>query len=638
MNSLNSSLKHLFAVGRPSIGGAFINTHSKPFVKILHVATGLSQTGYLKAGHIALQLSAKEGDGLMPLIGPLPDGDTPKQLGHQPNRKLPEIRSDDIQSEYEGKPFEYLNTTWPALDRWAPQAFNDRPRTDDLGELTPQHLEALARVAQDGSFDVYSLQGDKPIKPESLTAEDLRAFLTLGQAPRHAPNCVDFLKAVLLAWARLQATPEAVMHFAAALADCRFTQNVQALATAHFRADEQGTMRFVPGTSGPTPQPLSLKPLYGKFLEASGLSREVFDTMCDELSAKGLIFGEVFERDEAWGTSFFGGLGQRLRACQPNEAVAAICYHQNTYPGNVTHVSMMAFAPDGQVSVCHHESIQVSRNTNLSNLMPSHVGVPSNTYDTLSLHKRVLGEQKDMPSTLPIRNSYNRSGPPMVQFTHLTNHTALRDFNDRTAHESFVNAKALIYGTDPDQHLLEKKGAFLHGQTHTPLVPGRRFPHEPLMLPPGEHNPSSAGAWTNNCATYTLRCLQAGGCTDLPTLREPVSELRLSEVAQLLLEAGLMPCTVPNIADIMDDRGYRYTRDEGVIADEGSFLALAYHWSLSPDNACGTYPPHVPRNKPEDTAQAEAQQTKRMKQLDKILSDNQASMKALTTDVGRGKG
>ncbi|MGH2214071.1 hypothetical protein ACQ1ZG_14750, partial [Enterococcus faecalis] len=79
---------------------------------------------------------------------------------------------------------------------------------------------------------------------------------------------------------------------------------------------------------------------------------------------------------------------------------------------------------------------------------------------TTDLHQRVLGDKAREVTTLPIRHSYDLSGPPMVQFAHLNNWAALREFNDRTAHESYVNARALAYGTDPDQHLLEKKGAF----------------------------------------------------------------------------------------------------------------------------------------------------------------------------------
>lgn len=90
-----------------------------------------------------------------------------------------------------------------------------------------------------------------------------------------------------------------------------------------------------------------------------------------------------------------------------------------------------------------------------------------------------------------------------------------------------------------------------------------------------------------------------------------------------------MPCTAPEVAHIMDDAGYRYDPDEGVVVDAGSFLTLAYHWSMSPVGSPGVYPPDVPRNEVQDKSLAEAVLRKRLDRLSKTISDHQASFRKI---------
>lgn len=630
---MNPIFKSTVGAGLPSLGNAFVKVHIKPFAQLLFSETRRNPEGALtKTGHIAFQLNATEFTSLQSFLGQPEDAERPGSIGHQPDDHTPVLRRDTIHTDMGGKDVEYQNLTRSALPQWAKQHFDHTPRSTGVGELTPQHLDALARVIGDEKFDLYSLRGDKPIDRSLLTAEDLRAFLIDGQVPRHAPNCVDFVKAVLVAWARLEGPPRAVMRFAASLADCRYPQDVGALAQAHFGADENGVIQFRPGKEVTAPECLDNKRFYSQFLDASGLSKEVFDKMCADLAAKGLIFGEIFEHDETWGTTFFSGLGQRLRACQPHEGVGAVCYHKDTYPGDITHVSMIAFSPSGDVAICHHESIAMSKDSPIDNLMHSTAGVPSNSYDTADIHKRVLGSDV---KKLPIMASYESSGPPMVKFTSLGDFGALRDFNEETTRDAFTNAKEFLYATDPDQHLLEMKGAWRNGM-HPKEAKDNRFPHEPLRLPPGEKDKTSAGAYTNNCAAYTLRCLQAGGCKDLPTSLGHVSELRLSEVADTLLQAGLMPCTDPKAAEKMDLAGYKYSKETGVTAHAGSFLALAYLWSNAAADLRGVYPADVPRIEVSEEKK-EALEQKRKKQLDgieKTISKHQASFKDMLKSSG----
>lgn len=628
MNTISTSfVKHLGGELFPT----FAKTVSKTFANIVFKNTESTEEG-LKPGHISIKFSESE----MKRHESLFNTRTSSEYGHQPNYERDVLRRESIETEIGGRKQTYTNVTRPALPLGSPQNFGGTPEEQNLGELTDEQLKVFTALEKSGKFNLYALRGDKPIDKGSLTPEDVKLFLTEGKLPRHAPNCVDFMKAVLLEWAKLGRTSqERDLQFEAKLADCRVPQDIADLAQAHFAPDENGFMRFQPSArTGPCVD-LRASTHYGKFLEASGLPREVFDKMCAQLAEKGLIFGEVFENDEQWGTTFFSELGNRLRECKPHEGVGAVCYHKDTYPGDITHVSLIAISPSGDVSICHHESIPLSKDKPktteekkalepIDNLMHGIAGVPSNSYDTADIHKRVQGSDVKQ---LPIMESYKSSGPPMVKFTPLGDFGALRKFNEETARESYIHAKELPYGTDPDQHLMEKKGAFLKGIKTPEETKHPRLKHEPLRLPPGEKDTTSAGAYTNNCAAYTLRCLQAGRCKDLPTTVGPVGELRLSEVADILLQAGLMPCTDPKAAEKMDLAGSKYSTDTGATAHPGSFLALAYLWSNAAPDTPGAYPADVPRNEVSSDKKAALEQKRKM-QLDgieKTITKNQKS-------------
>ncbi|WP_382328076.1 hypothetical protein ACFJGX_06785 [Hydrogenophaga sp. UC242_50] len=203
---MNPIIRNALGTCLPGVGSAFVKVHAKPFAQLLFSETRRNPEGALsKTGHIAFRLNATEFTSLQSFLGQPADAERPGSIGHQPDNHTPVRRRDTIHTDMGGKDVEYENLTWLALPRWAEQRFDNTPRSTGVGELTPQHLEALARVIGGKEFGLYSLRGDKPI--DMLSAEDLRAFLIDGKAPRHAPNCVDFVKAVLVAWARLEGSP-----------------------------------------------------------------------------------------------------------------------------------------------------------------------------------------------------------------------------------------------------------------------------------------------------------------------------------------------------------------------------------------------------------------------------------------------
>jgi hypothetical protein len=612
---------------------------SKTFAKVLWRPTVVHSNGIKQPGHVSITTPPEETARLfeqflkcgmtLPYCTEPPTDKTSTHtgipgVGHQPDvRHRMGTRSVETSITHktgENTAFQYDNCTYKSRPLFDLQRFEDVPSTVDLGALSDRHVQALVRVMKREKYHFYSICGEKPIGPNDLNAQDVWDLLVLGKVPQHAPNCVDLFKEILLEWALLDASPEALRDFAAQLADARFPQDVAALAQSHLQPDDWGQMRFIGARSIAPSGSLEGKRLYETFLRASGLSKEVFDRICTELNDKGLIYGQIFEHDEQWGTSFFTQLGERLRKCQAHEGVAAVCYHRDTYKGGVTHVSLLVFSPAGAVAVCHHESIPVSDKGPVDNLMPGTVGVPSDTYNTAKLHKRVLGRGAEQ---LPIQVSYDVSGPPMVQFTRVQDFAALQDFNQRAALSGFAQARQLPYATDPDQHLLEYKGALLNGIIRVARVPShKRFQDEPLRLAPGERDPSSAGAYTNNCAAYVVRCLQAGGCDALPDHIGNVSAMTLSDIASLLLRAGLMPCTDPDVATQMDQAGYVLSEDEVVSAHAGSFLTLAYAWSNDSDGK--GYPPHVPRHTVQDDQALEA----KLKRLERLESTRQKNRKS----------
>ncbi|MEJ7686624.1 MAG: hypothetical protein WKG52_06285 [Variovorax sp.] len=532
-----------------------------------------------------------------------------------------------------------------------------------LGDLAPEHMEILLGILERLS-GTYSLGGKaKPVQPQNMSYAELLTFLSTHVAPSGALNCCDVIADILERLADYEGKGKAELaSFKYRLQFCTRPQEQLELAKEFFRPDYDGRLSFgrlersarqdladaadfgIDQDRKEKEEQSVLAALkkalnYDAFRKAAGLDVAVFDRMALDLVRLGLIFQKIFETkaDERWGTDFFGQVGKRLKDCQEDQGVAAVCYYKNTYPGDITHLSAIAFSPSGEVSISHHESITVKGGTGkmVDGLAPFTVGIPSGSYDTKRLHDRISG--RDWKSAeLPIAASYAHSGPPMVQFTVLRSFTGMRQFNQEMADAgaSSVGIRWL-YGVDPNHSLAElaagvKAGKVVLRPADLEILKRGRFQHEPMLSPPGARNEYVPGLYTNNCARLTLLALLAGGSVDLRGIQYS-EEMDLAEVAEILFNAGLMPNTDPALFDRMRAAGSAYDKQSNrVETHTGSFLALGrFGWSNAKPETKGAQPPHVARNPLHDQKADDAARKAAEIKLGELVQKNKASFDAI---------
>ncbi|HEX8884307.1 MAG TPA: hypothetical protein VF797_07450, partial [Noviherbaspirillum sp.] len=449
----------------------------------------------------------------------------------------------------------HANAQRPAAPAFGPRAgssFDPVPaQSHDLGELTPILLaavmRAIARQSENHSTGGSGMIVDKPL----WTRDEVLRFLADGTVPRGAPDSVDSMKPLLDDIATLLGRGHPHLSpFRAALQHANDAQAVFDLVQCAFWPDHQGTISFryqPPPALVPVPGAgLADTRFYQAFRTASGLDDKVFSRLASELEINGLIFRDIFDSpaDRSWGLSFFGQLGQRLRECAPGEGVAAVMWHQDTYAG-ITHISVLAASPQGEITINHQESIVIGKDKPVDGLMPAALGVPSNTYDTTRLHEAMLkGTGMGMPEVLPMRASYERTGPPSAIFTRLRAFAALQAFNDRLAAEGLgPKGRQWLYAADPCLHTGEVKASLARGmavrEAHIDALLKGRFIQEPSILPPGIDATEAYGHYVNNCLELTVRALMAGDSVDLPASTTFDTTRRISEAGRVLFAAGL---------------------------------------------------------------------------------------------------
>lgn len=539
-------------------------------------------------------------------------------------------------------------TTHASAQRPAAPAFGPRSgssadplpaQSHDLGELTPVLLaavmRAIARQSENHSTGGGSMIVDKPL----WTRDEVLRFLADGTVPRGAPDSVDFMKPLLDDIASLLGRGHPHLSpFREALQHANDAEKVFDLVQCAFWPDHKGeiSFRYQPPLS-PVPVPgtgLADTRFYQTFRAAFAMDDKVFSRIASELEIKGLIFRDIFDSpaDQSWGLSFFGQLGQRLRECAPGEGVAAVMWHQDTYAG-VTHISVLAASLQGEITINHQESIVIGKDKPVDGLMPAALGVPSNTYDTTRLHEAMLnGTGMGMPEVLPVRASYERTGPPSAIFTRLRAFAALQAFNDRLAAEGLgPKGRQWLYAADPCLHTGEVKASLTRGMAvrnaHIDALLKGRFIQEPNILPPGIDATDAYGHYVNNCLELTVRALMAGDSVDLPASTRFDTTRRISEAGRVLFAAGLMPDTDPLLFDRMDEVGYVRDENGTVRRHPASFLAIGGIGgeSTAAPGTPGVIPPHVPRNPPKDAARYEAERAKAEERFAKALAKNRAS-------------
>jgi hypothetical protein len=536
------------------------------------------------------------------------------------------------------------NAQRPAAAAFGPRAASSRDPvhagSHDLGELSPVLLAAVMRAIAHQS-EHHSTGGSSMIVDKSLwTRDEVLRFLADGTVPRGAPNSVDFMKPLLDDIATLLGRGHPHLEpFRAALQHANDAHALFDLVQGAFWPDHKGEISFryqPPATAAAHAQSKGLANtrFYQDFRAASALDDSVFSRLASELERKGLIFRDIFDSpdDRSWGLSFFAQMGQRLRECAPGEGVAAVMWHQDTYAG-ITHISVLAASPQGEITINHQESIVIGKDKPVDGLMPAALGVPSNTYDTTRLHEATLeGTGMARPEVLPVRASYERTGPPSAIFTRLRAFAALQAFNDRLAAEGLgPKGRQWLYAADPCLHTGEVKASLTRGMAvrdeHVDALLKGRFAREPNILPPGIDAADAYGHYVNNCLELTVRALMAGDSVDLPAGTQFDTTRRISEAGRVLFAAGLMPDTDPQLFDRMDEVGYVRDENGTVRRHPASFLAIGGIGgeSTAAPGTPGVIPPHVPRNPPRDAARYEAERAKAEERFAKALAKNRAS-------------
>lgn len=536
----------------------------------------------------------------------------------------------------------HINAQRPAAPAFGPRAGASpdplHAQSHDLGELTPVLLaavmRAIARQSENHSTGGSSMIVDKPL----WTRGEVLRFLADGTVPRGAPDSADFMKPLLDDIATLLGRGHPHLEpFRAALQHANDARTLFDLVQSAFWPDHKGeiSFRYQPPPLAPVPGTgLADTRFYADFRAAFGLDDKVFSRLAGELAFKGLIFRDIFNSpdDRSWGLSFFGQLGQRLRECAPGQGVAAVMWHQDTYAG-ITHISVLAASPQGEITINHQESIVIGKDKPVDGLMPAALGVPSNTYDTALLHEAMLkGTGMGVPEVLPVRASYERTGPPSAIFTRLRAFTALQAFNDRLAAEGLgPKGRQWLYAADPCLHAGEAKASLARGMAvrdaHIDALLKGRFAQEPSILPPGIDAADAYGHYVNNCLELTVRALMAGDSVELPASTKFDTTRRISEAGRVLFAAGLMPDTDPLLFDRMDEVGYVRDENGTVRRHPASFLAIGGIGgeSTAAPGTPGVIPPHVPRNPPKDAARYEAERAKAEERFAKALAKNRAS-------------
>lgn len=550
---------------------------------------------------------------------------------------------------------EYNNMEFKALPWYTDYFGTDTKglKSNDLGNLRAAHLALLYKICREQLQRDYSLGGrDKP-PPEGLwTLEEFTDFFMTGIAPAGKDNCVDFIKRCLVALARYEAPDSpGLQAFLYQLGFATQPQDLSELAIAYFKPDSEGFLSF----SAPAPKPpkppeperelsqeeeawasfaaavetrdaklvndkgdaLRKSANYASFAKAFGGKPEVFDAIAKALHEDASIFDSIFASpaDLAWGTTFFKGLGERLSGCSDQQGVAAVSYHRDTYPGRITHVSVIGFSGKGAVSISHHESIPISdKPAMVDGLAIGTLGIPSASYNTADLHNHLQNRAPDKhiaPTDLPIVKSYTASGPPMVTFTLLNDFAAFETFNVQMAAQGQGPlGRQWLYGVDPNQTLAQLATDVKSGKLQlTPLKLAmlrcdRAPTHHPKLPPPGAKGDFTPGLYTNNCGRMTILALLAGRAPALQGVNYSEA-MDLVDVAGILLKAGLMPNTDPEVLDRMRRAGRVYNKDkQRVERHPASFLALGQlsGWSNAAQGTPGTYPPDVDRHAPKDAA------------------------------------
>lgn len=378
--------------------------------------------------------------------------------------------------------------------------------------------------------------------------------------------------------------------------NARLARVIGQLAPAHAAGQVRETKAAPAPAAGSRILDALPEPMTDVLFRASGMDWRPFARLCDQLAERVPFFTHaVRSRRLEWWTAFFTGLGERLATCKDGEAVAAICYHPQCY-GDVTHISVMAITPAGDLTVNHQESITVDPTAPpVRNFMQGTLGIACDSYvthDWLSKAEEAFG--REFPDELPVMRSFRLWGEPKVMFSKLGDYAGARRFTEGMVRSCEGDAwKKKAYAPDADAVLRGHGMAEARGESLPPedraLAAARRRAQPADILPPGAERRASDSDYSNSCTLTTQLFLYYGKCEDLhPDCRDWISpSLDLATMLEIWLRSRLIP-------DTPDDLPRRARAAWGKDGDEirtKSFLIIGCNQARHPGKGV---PPHIP--------------------------------------------
>jgi hypothetical protein len=475
--------------------------------------------------------------------------------------------------------------------------------TSYLGTLDAPLTRILEEVIEHFPA-TYSAAGELPLAGGHCTSQQVSDFIRTGRAPRGAPNSIDFLKAVFTRFAVHLGHPdqEGLQRFLVELSAVRTPQEFEHLIPYYFAPSAGEVMRFVPPPFAPAPGvDLTRGIHYADFLTASGMPADAFERLAGNLSPRAPFFAGVFSdpAHKRWGVDFFTQVGAQLKTCSGGEAAAVVLFHPDCYGirydaskspikgSGITHISVMAISPQGDVCLNHQESISIAKGGAVRNLMTGSLGLVSESYDTRPLFQRVSDAFNcPSPAELPVDFSFNLHGGPNGMVTKVADFAAFQTFTRQLADTSRGNdGLVMLYAADPDHRLTDHAQLLRTNPAMDPAL-GERFARQPLMQPPGGVSPDRVTDYSNNCTLTTLLVLQHAGCQALPAGVKVSASMRLHEMQAILLQSGLLPDTDPNLPKM----ALACAKGPDDLTSK-SFMMMGSRQSMEPGKG---YPPDIP--------------------------------------------
>lgn len=630
-------------------------------------------------------------------VGNVP-GHVAVTLGQQPDSsglihrawKCPSVTDPDT---------EFLNVESDAKKLTDPHSGTDSSKAVvvDLGTFTPELWLVLLQALWERGDKHYTLAGKTQTVPYHLwNAQDWTNFFR-DVGVHGGENCVGFLEWLCDTIASYMAPgSEMLPHLKRALSRCRHVEDVLAVAQTFFRKNDKGHISLIPSPPKLLTLPSQQKkpeftreqinalresigmetleeeeqrqaqeeakaiaerqrkiqervaklPLYADYAKAFGDDpHKQFPRYAAALIEDESIFELIFTdaQYKPAGEKMFEVLGNRLRAlpAKQGKGVAFVMLHQNTYPGDITHISTTGFSrDDGRVSISHQESIPKTdgKTAMIDGLAVDVIGCASASYNTLPLMNAVRKKHGLKPlewKDLPIVRSLQETGTPLMLAVDLDDYDGFEQFNLRCAQES-ASERGLDthYGTDPNITLQALAEGVMSGKIQLTehqaklLMTERRFAHHPMYPPPGHDGDFGWGDSTNNCARQTYMALEAGKAPKVAAFKYRPG-MTLAQVTRLFLDAGVLPNTDRTTADLMDKGGSVWdSKTHTAMAHPFSFLCLAYSWSLAADGTPNVVEPDVPRLKLKNHDELQKRLLANQQKLQGLAQKNEDSFKA----------